>query len=470
MLQSSLFASTMVAMLMLFRQSSVMTLSRFFAFCCVVVLPTMFCCAQIPPANFDESKVPNYVLTEPLLMKDGRKVDSPELWNKVRRPELLALFENEMYGTSPLPLSPIDNLGSLGLTLSISGSVNRAPIVFNGKGMRHQMRLQLSKKGDVKDDDPKIEVLIYKPNNVEGKIPAFIGLNFRGNHTVAADPGINLGTVWRTPQGGWDGRDNVLVPQPASEGERGSMSRRWSIEKILDRGYAVITAYYCDIEPDFNGGSKLGVRQLIEQMEEPNEGNAIATWAWGLDLIRDATVRFANLNLDPEKIVVIGHSRLGKTALWAGATNPKFAMVISNNSGSGGAALSRREFGETLLLTNTARPHWFCDNFKKYGHDINALPFDQHELISLIAPRPVYIASAVGDRWADPKGEFLSGLYADSVYRLLGTNGIAGVTEMPELDRSVGGTIGYHIRTGRHDIIDYDWEQFLNFADKHFGK
>ncbi|MCL2710038.1 MAG: acetylxylan esterase [Planctomycetaceae bacterium] len=430
----------------------------------------VFCYAQVPPANFDEAKIPNYVLPDPLLTQDGRKVDTPELWNEVRRPELLTLFENEMYGKSPLPVNDLESAG-LGAILSMSPGSGQA--VFNGKGTRYQARVYIVKKGETQNDDsPKIDILIYTPNNAAEKVPVFIGLNFRGNHTVSADPGINLGTVWRTPQGGWDGRDNIFVPHPAAEAERGSAAQRWQVEMLLDRGYALATVNYNDIEPDFDGGSKLGVRRLIEQKGEPNEGNAIATWAWGLGLIRNVVVGVygESLNIDPQKVVVLGHSRLGKTALWAGAIDPNFAMVISNNSGSGGAALSKREIGETLLLTNTARPHWFCDNFKKHGRDMQSMPFDQHELIALIAPRPVYIASAVEDRWADPKGEFLSGLHADPVYRLLGTDGIAGVTAMPEIDRSVGGTIGYHVRTGVHDVTECDWEQFLNFADKHFRK
>ena len=439
-------------------------LTRHYVFACAAWVVAGVCYAQqsIPPANFDEANVPKFELTDPLKIQDGRIVNTPELWNNIRRPELLALFEKEMFGKAPLP--SLGNRGSMAYKVAITQSGT----VFGDKGQRYLMRFQLSKNEKFKDSDPTINVLIYAPNQKTEKTPIFIGLNFRGNHTVGADPDIPLSTVWKTPKGGWDGMNDILVPQPAKEEERGSQARRWTIEKILDRGYAVATAYYGDIEPDFDGGSKFGFRQLIDQKGEPDEGNAIATWAWGLSMIREViALNPGTFNIDPKKIAVIGHSRLGKTALWAGAIDPEFAMVISNDSGCGGAALSRREYGETLLLINSARPHWYCGNFKKYNLDVNSLPFDQHELVSLIAPRPVYIASAEEDRWADPKGEFLSGLYADPVYRLLGTDGIAGAREMPDVDKPIGGTIGYHVRTGKHDITEYDWEQFLNFADKH---
>ena len=435
---------------------------------CLILLVTMLIYpdtelpgADVPRANYDESKVPAFELTDPLRMKDGHKVDSVKLWNEVRRPELLKLFADEMFGNSPLPL---DDCESAGFAVRVHNLAAPDPTVFNGKGTRHQMRLQFVKGEQPKDDDPKIDVLVYTPNNAKGKVPMFLGLNFRGNHTVAVDPGIVLGTVWAKPEGAKN-----FAPLPAKEEDRGLQSSRWPVEMILDRGFAVASAYYGDIEPDFNGGSKFGVRRLIDQKGEPNEGNAIATWAWGLGMIRNVIEMYAEkLNVNPEKIAVIGHSRLGKTALWAGATNPKFALVVSNNSGCGGAALSRREFGETVRRINTVFPHWFCDNFKKYNQDVNSLPFDQHELIALIAPRPVYIASAEEDRWADPRGEFLSAFYADPAYHLLGKDGFYGVTTMPPVGQSVGGTIGYHIRSGKHDITSFDWERFLDFAAKHF--
>jgi len=404
-----------------------------------------------PEINYYEQAVPKYTLPDPLVMSDGRIVTDARMWRSKRRPEILELFRTHVYGRSPIDKPK-------NMTLNVFDLDRKA---LAGLATRKQVEVNFTGK----KDGPKMDILIYLPNAAKTPVPTFVILNFGGNHTIHSDPAIKLSTSWMRP--GLEG----VVKNRATEQSRGRSSLSYPVEKILERGYALATIYYGDLDPDFHDGFKNGVHPAFDELlggqRPPDAWGAIGAWAWGLSRAMDYFETDGDIN--HKRVVVLGHSRLGKTALWAGAQDERFAIVISNNSGCGGAALSRRRFGETVGSINQHFPHWFCENFKKYNDKEDDLPVDQHMLIALVAPRPVYVTSADEDLWADPRGEFLSCKHADRVYRLLGVDGL-GVVEMPALDRPVQqGAIGYHIRSGSHALSEYDWQRFMDFADMHFA-
>ena len=411
-------------------------------FVCIVPLLAAGLAAQTYKYNYDEAKIPAYSLPDPLKMADGGAVADAASWTAKRRPELLSLFEERVFGRNPAEMRPIRASEPL-----------VDPRALKGKAVRKQVAIYFSDR----NDGPHMQLLLYLPPG-GAQVPVFLGLNFNGNHTVHADPGILMHDVWV---------NDVIDPakrlhRAPDDRTRGTAGSAWQIEKILAHGYGVATIYYHDIEPDFADGAGMGVRSLYP---EPERWSAMGAWAWALS--RAADYLRTDPRVDMRRLGIIGHSRLGKAALWAAAQDLRFSLVISNESGKGGASPLRRGFGETLDHLNGAFPNWFAPAYKEYNGHPEKLPVDGNELLALIAPRPLYVASAEEDLGSDPKGEFLSAVSAWRVYLLLGRKDL-GIRRMPPVDQPVMHDVGYHVRTGRHDVTEFDWNQFLTFADMHW--
>ena len=323
-------------------------------------------------------------------------------WSSVRRGELLELFRECLYGRSP------ELRGQSSWT---EASVDHE--AFDGAATRKEVRVGLTASAD----GPTFPLLVYLPNAVRRSgrpAPMFLGLNFFGNQTICNDPAIAVSGSWVPDNSVTRGRPPELL--------RGVQSSSWPVAHILARGFGLATAYCGDIVPDRADAIATGLHRWFRDRgssgASPDSWGAIGAWAWGLSRAMDYLCQDADV--DARRIAVVGHSRLGKAALWAAAQDERFAVVVSNNSGCGGAALAMRKFGERVADVNDTNPHWFCDNFKRFNHREEALPVDQHELIALIAPRPVYVASAELDLAADPMGEFLAARHASPAYRTAG--------------------------------------------------
>ncbi|MDP6546899.1 MAG: acetylxylan esterase [Phycisphaerae bacterium] len=365
-------------------------------------------------------------LPDPLKTLDGKKVASAEIWRAKRRPEILELFRKHVYGRAPV-----------GRPKNMKFKVEEvAKDAFGGLATRKLVRASFEGPGG----KGSMRISVYVPNKAKGKpAPGFLLISHRAFGTV--DPG-NKGT-----------------------------NSFWPAKAIVERGYTAAVCFAQDIDPDKYDKFKNGVHGIFDKPDTPRAPDAwatIAAWAWGASRAMDYFETDADI--DAKRIGVLGHSRGGKTSLWCGAEDQRFAMVISNNSGCSGAALARRKSGETVARINRGFPHWFCDNYSKFNGKEENLPVDQHMLVALAAPRPVYVASASKDSWADPLGEFLACVHAAGVYKLFGLKGL-GAAEMPKPESPLqSGHIGYHVRTGRHGLTEYDWKCYMDFADKHFKK
>jgi hypothetical protein len=415
--------------------------------------------AQMPPGyNSDESAIKPYTLLDPLTFSNGQPVRTPADWPR-RRAELLQLFEQNVYGRTPAAANNIP------LRAHVDEIDTHA---LGGKAIRKQITLYFTAKGEA---GQKEHLLIYLPVNHHGRTPVIIGLNFFGNQTVLADAKIRLNTTWtRTPHS-----TEPAHLQTPDEKTRGIQTKEWQVEKILASGYGFATIYCGDIDPDFTNSIQLGVRPLFyaagQTAPAPDDWGALGTWAWGLS--RAVDYLQTDKQIDSKHIAVTGHSRLGKAADWAAAQDPRFAIVLSTESGKAGQSIYRRKYGEDIAHLQHSFPHWFCENYAQWVGRETEIPVDGNLLLALIAPRPLYVASAQDDLWSDPHGEFLSAVDVSRVYTFLGHQGLTTTTFPPPdqpVDSPTQHDVAYHIRTGKHDVTAYDWDQYLHFLDLHWGK
>jgi hypothetical protein len=375
--------------------------------------------------NYREDRLPPYQLPDPLVRVAGTSLTRAAEWTQKRRPETLELFQRYVYGRPPA--------GPFEMKFAVTST---DPGVLGGTATLKRVKITSASGGK----SFTFEAAVITPNNATRKLPAFMLISHRG----------------------WTNNDPVQ-PDPVGY---------WSVDKIVARGYAAVTFRAGDVDADRAGDE---ARQGGVRAVWPKTGTAggddwgtIAAWAWGASRVLDYLE--TDPAIDAKKVAVVGQSRGGKASLWAGAQDERFALVIPNNSGCTGAALSRRIFGETVERINTSFPHWFCENYKKYNGKENELPVDQHQAIALVAPRAVYVASSDGDFWADQRGEFLSLANASPVFALFGAPGMKP-SEMPPLDAPlIRGPMAYHIRTGQHNLLTSDWIHFMDYADRLWAK
>lgn len=373
-------------------------------------------------SNYDESKVPAYTLPDVLKSSTNKTVKNRKAWEKLRRPEVLTLFEGNIYGQVPKSFEDI--------RFSVLSEDKNS---MNGKAHRKEVLIEVFNK----NKSVRINLVLFTPNNTVKPSPAFLLINNRGKENT--DPSRKI------------------------------ISEFWPAEVVIESGYAIAAFHVSDLAPDNKDEFMNGVLQLYpEQLNADNGMRAIGAWGWGASRVMDYFE--TDSQIDKKRVALTGHSRGGKASLWAAAQDQRFAICITNCSGSTGAALARRQFGERVRRINISFPHWFNTNYKKYNDHEELLPVDQHMLISLIAPRPVYATNASEDLWADPTGTFLSLKNAEEVYTLYGLKSKLPIVPPGLNTPIIESPLAYHNREGKHDLTVYDWKQFIRFADYHFGR
>ncbi|HKQ37442.1 MAG TPA: acetylxylan esterase [Verrucomicrobiae bacterium] len=375
-------------------------------------------------------------LPDPLVMKDGTRVTTRKQWEQKRRPELKELFQEQMYGHIPPKPKKID--------FKVQGEHDD---FLGGKAVLKNVTISFGSP-----EAPKIDLLVISPKGKQ-KSPAFLVLNFCGNHAITDDKRVPLLRGWA----------KCSPNNRATDADRGTQANDWPLEEIVARGYALAT--FCNSDPDSDRADVSdGVYKWLDPNAPPQNRGTIAAWAWGFHRAMDYLV--TDKAIDAKRVATLGHSRNGKTALLAAAMDERFALAIPHQAGCGGTAPSRGKTGESVQQINKGFPHWFNAEFKKYNDAPEKLPFDQNCLVALMAPRPVLFSNAQEDRWANPSGQFEVLKAAEPVYKLLKAGGLEA-DKMPELGKLVNSNLGYFIRPGKHSMTKDDWKAFLEFADKH---
>ena len=393
--------------------------------------------------NYNEDSVGTYTLPDPLVMLNGKKVKNARMWYKKRRPEIVGLFEKYQYGRVP------------GRPADMSFNVfDKGTPALDGKAIRKQVTVYFTKD----TSKYKMDILIYLPAGVTKPVPLFLNIGFSVNSSVADDPGISTGYMW--------GKDGKRIPAPRKGG-----FGRVNLDQFLSQGIGYANVCYSDIEPDFADGIKYGIRGYYLKpgttYPAPDEWGAISAWSWGLSRAMDYFE--TDPQIDAGKVALFGVSRLGKTVLWTGARDTRFGMVIASCGGEGGAAISRRWYGETIdHMTHPTRYFYqFAANWRNYKDDPSMSPVDAHMLVALMAPRPLLLQTGETDNWSDPKGEFLAAVAAEPVYLLLGKKGL-GTDVMPAAGMPVLNDLGYFMHAGGHGAMPSDYEVFIRFMKMHF--
>jgi hypothetical protein len=404
------------------------------------------------PVNYTEANSGRYTLPDPLKLNDGQRVRDAKTWVTKRRPEIRKLVEENWFGRAPARPSEV--------TFEV---VEKGTPAFGNKAVRRQVVIHFTKDRN----GPRMDLLLYLPANATGPVPMFLNMSFFGNNLTVADPEVRVGRRW-------DRETRTQVPATPIQPQGENRARRgFPVEEFLAQGIGVATFNKDDLAPDFPGSEGLGVKALYlkpgQTRPADDEWGAIAAWAWGASRALDYFE--TDKDVDARRVVIHGVSRLGKTALWAGAADERFALVVASCSGEGGAAIARRNYGETLahMAAPTRYPYQFAGNYGKFAKKVDQWPVDANMLLALIAPRPVLLQTGNTDKWSDPYGEFLAAVAAEPVYQLLGKKGLETV-RFPATGEAILNDLGYYMHEGGHGTVPSDFDVFIRFIKMHLIK